>query len=60
MEDVPADVAENWIDQLTIRQFNEELKDIFPYSKLSIELISDLEIGHLSTNFQNKVEIDKQ
>jgi len=31
LEDVPADVAENWIDQLTIKQFNEELKDVFPY-----------------------------
>ena len=31
MEDVPSDVAENWIDQLTIRQFNEELADVFPY-----------------------------
>jgi len=31
MEDVPTDVAENWVDQLTIRQFNEELKDVFPY-----------------------------
>lgn len=31
MEDVPTDVSENWIDQLTIRQFNEELKDVFPY-----------------------------
>ena len=31
LEDVPADVAENWIDQLTIRQFNEELSDVFPY-----------------------------
>ena len=31
IEDVPEDVAENWIDQLTIRQFNEELKDVFPY-----------------------------
>ena len=31
MEDVPTDVAENWIDQLTIRQFNEELSDVFPY-----------------------------
>lgn len=30
-EDVPEDVSENWIDQLTIRQFNEELKDVFPY-----------------------------
>lgn len=31
MEDVPEDVASNWVDQLTIRQFNEELKDVFPY-----------------------------
>jgi hypothetical protein len=31
VEDVPEDVAENWIDQLTIRQFNEELKDVFPF-----------------------------
>ena len=31
MEDVPADVKENWIDQLTIKQFNEELADVFPY-----------------------------
>ena len=31
MEDVPEDVAGDWIDQLTIRQFNEELKDVFPY-----------------------------
>ena len=30
-EDVPEDVAENWIDQLTIKQFNEELKDVFPF-----------------------------
>ncbi len=31
MEDVPEDVTANWIDELTIRQFNEELKDVFPY-----------------------------
>ena len=29
--EVPQDVAENWIDELTIRQFNEELQDVFPY-----------------------------
>jgi hypothetical protein len=29
--EVPDEVAENWIDQLTIKQFNEELKDVFPY-----------------------------
>lgn len=31
LEEVPSDVAENWIDQLTIKQFNEELKGVFPY-----------------------------
>ena len=31
MGEVPEDVAENWIDQLTIKQFNEELKDVFPF-----------------------------
>ena len=29
--DVPDDIAENWIDQLTVKQFNEELQDVFPY-----------------------------
>ena len=28
---VPEEVANNWIDQLTIKQFNEELKNVFPY-----------------------------
>jgi len=31
LEDVPEDISSNWIDQLTIRQFNEELADVFPY-----------------------------
>jgi hypothetical protein len=31
LQEVPEDVAGDWIDQLTIRQFNEELKDVFPY-----------------------------
>jgi hypothetical protein len=30
-EDVPDDVKSNWIDELTIKQFNEELQDVFPY-----------------------------
>ena len=29
--EVPDDIKENWIDQLTIKQFNEELADVFPY-----------------------------
>jgi hypothetical protein len=31
MEEVPEDVSSNWIDELTIRQFNEDLKSVFPY-----------------------------
>ena len=30
-EEVPDDVRENWVDELTIKQFNEELQDVFPY-----------------------------
>ena len=46
LEDVPVDVAENWIDQLTIKQFNEELKDVFPYIyKLVSEATKAKELG---------------
>jgi hypothetical protein len=31
LEDVPEDLSNSWIDELTIRQFNEELKGVFPY-----------------------------
>lgn len=31
LSEVPEDVKNRWIDQLTIRQFNEELSDVFPY-----------------------------
>ena len=31
LEEVPEDVSNSWIDELTIRQFNEELKGVFPY-----------------------------
>jgi len=48
MEDVPSDVAENWIDQLTIKQFNEELADVFPYIyKLVSEATKATELGPL-------------
>ena len=43
---MPSDVAENWIDQLTVRQFNEELKDVFPYIyKLVREATKATELG---------------
>ena len=31
MEEVPEDLQNSWIDELTIRTFNEELKSVFPY-----------------------------
>ena len=31
LEEVPENVSNTWIDELTIRQFNEELKGVFPY-----------------------------
>ena len=46
MEDVPEDVKENWIDELTIKQFNEELADVFPYIyKLVSEATKAQELG---------------
>jgi len=46
LEDVPADVRENWIDELTIKQFNEELADVFPYIyKLVSEATLAKELG---------------
>ena len=46
MEDVPSDVRENWIDELTIKQFNEELADVFPYIyKLVSEATKAKELG---------------
>lgn len=30
-EDVPEDIRNDWIAQLTVKQFNEELQDVFPY-----------------------------
>ena len=31
LEEVPEDVTNSWIDELTVRSFNEELKSVFPY-----------------------------
>lgn len=45
-EDVPEDVKMNWIEELTIRQFNEELQDVFPYIyKLIAENSQPEELG---------------
>ena len=30
-QEIPEDVVNDWVDRLTIRTFNEELKNVFPY-----------------------------
>ena len=31
VEDIPEELVNDWVDRLTIRSFNEELKNVFPY-----------------------------
>ena len=46
LEEVPEDVATDWTAQLTIKQFNEELKSVFPYIyKLVSEANAIKELG---------------
>ena len=46
LEDVPEDIATDWTAQLTIKQFNEELKGVFPYIyKLVSEANAVKELG---------------
>ena len=59
LEDVPTDVVENWIDQLTIKQFNEELADVFPYIyKLVSEATKATELGPLDLQGYNVYEVE--
>jgi hypothetical protein len=46
MEEVPEELQNSWIDELTIRTFNEELKSVFPYiNKLVSEKNKIQEVG---------------
>lgn len=58
-ENVPEDVAENWIDQLTIRTFNEELKDVFPYV---YKLVSEVTTASETTpeDFVTETEVEAE
>lgn len=66
LTEVPEDISNNWVDQLTVKQFDEELKEAFPYiyklvSEESVQTISpeDLATEELSadTEQHNKNEI---
>jgi uncharacterized protein YoaH (UPF0181 family) len=46
LAEVPEDVKKSWIDELTIKTFNEELQDVFPYIyKLVTERTAIEELG---------------
>ena len=46
LAEVPEDVKKSWIDELTIKTFNEELQDVFPYIyKLISERTAIEELG---------------
>ena len=61
LEEVPEDVSNSWIDELTIKQFNEELKGVFPYIyKLVSEANRVDELGPedlLGENVEEKVKM---
>lgn len=63
LTEVPESVKEDWIAQLTIKQFNEELQDVFPYiykligESIPKELIpGDAELAENEDNLSEKVE----
>ena len=57
LEEVPEDIATDWTAQLTIKQFNEELKGVFPYIyKLVSEANKVKDLGPEDLLGENEVE----
>jgi hypothetical protein len=58
---VPEDVKENWIDELTIKTFNNELQEVFPYiyklvTQKPIKEITAEDIDTEATGYQGSTE----
>lgn len=58
---VPEDVKENWIDELTIKTFNDELQEVFPYiyklvTQKPIKEITAEDIDTEATGYQGSTE----
>lgn len=72
--EIPEDVLNDWVDRLTIRTFNEELKNVFPYiyklvdeSDMPIkglnpdQLMAELTSNDIAeTNHQTRVSVEDQ
>jgi hypothetical protein len=64
VQEIPEDVVNDWIDRLTIRTFNEELKNVFPYIYKLVgedvapirELTPEDLMNPTGSNFQDVVE----
>ena len=59
---IPEELMDNWIDRLTIRTFNEELKSVFPYIYKLVDE-SDIPVKELSADDlldEDKDEDDKE
>jgi hypothetical protein len=54
--EIPEDVMSDWIDRLTIRSFNEELKNVFPYI---FKLVSEDDIPVRELEVEDIVEEDE-
>lgn len=55
--DVPEDILNDWIDRLTVRSFNEELKDAFPYI---YRLVDETQIPIKELTADDILEDDKE
>ena len=58
---VPEDVKENWIDELTIKTFNDELQEVFPYiyklvTQKPIKEITAEDFNTEATGYQGSTE----
>ena len=63
LEEVPEDVSNTWIDELTIRQFNEELKGVFPYVYNLVKeanKVEEVDLESLDEGGMSDVSIDAQ
>lgn len=55
--EVPEDILNDWIDRLTVRSFNEELKDAFPYI---YRLVDETQIPVKEIGIDDILEDDKE
>lgn len=56
-KEIPEDIMNDWIDRLTIRTFNEELKNVFPYI---FKLVDENDIPVKELGVDDLVEVSEE